>query len=101
MKTVVIALALVLIASTAFAWTDICQQRPNETYCRDVGKTAYNLSGGPRGMKMGKIIGVAWRVTGSIVSKSGMTAKRDGYYYIVNDGLGAPFIRACAEIEAR
>jgi len=43
-------------------WVDICTQDPSATsYCRDVGKSAYNAFGAPvlRDVRLGKIVGVA------------------------------------------
>ena len=95
-------------------WTNIC---PNSdiSYCEGVGKNAYNNSTNPpilRGIKLGKITGVTWRPKGSVIGisiaipsagipESVRTSPRDAYYYIIDDGLGKPFVRECREIDAK
>ena len=54
-----------------------------------------------RNVKLGKIVGVAWRPKGSMVGRD-RTSPRDAYYYIIDDGAGPAkaFIRQALEIRA-
>ena len=104
-------------------WKNVCDG-PDSTsvsYCRNVGKDAYNATGAVilREVKLGRIIGVCWRPTGSIIGYSpaipaanipAETRKspRDAYYYIIDDGMldaegkpKPPFLRQCREIQAK
>jgi len=94
-----------IIITSANAWTNIC---PNPDYsycyyCNMVGKDAYNAYNdyGPTDVKLGKIIGIAWRTKGSLISYSGHVSPRDAFYCIIDDGWGKPFLRQCREIEPR
>lgn len=97
-----------LSAQTRTNWTNVCRSQDN-AYCADVGKDAHNNSSNPpalRGIRLGKIIGVAWRPEGSIISPPGATVRlspRNAYYYIIDDGFGPSyaFLRQCREIDAR
>ncbi len=95
-------------------WTNGCP-KPDVSYCKGVGKDAYNNSTNPplmRGIRLGKITGVTWRPKGSIIGISEAipsagigetirTSPRDAYYYIVDDGSGKPFVRQSREIDAK
>lgn len=88
--------------ANAFNWKTICPTR-EVYYCQDVEKYAYNNSTNPpllRGIKLGKIIGVAWRPKGSLIGNSRLSP-RNAYYYIIDDGSGKPFLRQCREIDAK
>ena len=95
-------------------WKNICPDH-SVSYCKGVGKNAHNNSTNPpalRGIKLGKIVGVAWRSKGSVIGispaiasagipESVRTSPRDAYYYIIDDGGGKPFLRQCREIDAK
>lgn len=95
-------------------WNNICPD-PDVSYCNNVGKNAHNNNTNPpalRGIRLGKIIGVAWQPKGSIIGyeeaipSANIPAKsylspRDAYYYIIDDGWGDPFLRQCREIDAK
>ncbi len=95
-------------------WANICPD-PQVQYCKNVGKIAQNNDTNPpflRGIKLGKIVGVAWRPKGSLIGyskaipdagipASTRTSLRDAYYYIIDDGSGKPFLRQCREIDAK
>jgi hypothetical protein len=109
-------LLIVLLASLLFAqseWTNICPD-PSNYYCKNVGKTAYDAEWPKRfgDVRLGKIIGVAWRPKGTVIGISKAIPKaripqeirlspRDAYYYIIDDGWGEPFLRQCREVNAR
>ena len=111
-------LATLFLPITAFAaqpdWTNICPT-PEVPYCKGVGKNAHNNSLKPpllRGVRLGKILGVAWRPKGSVIGiapaipSAGIpqqirTSPRNAYYYIIDDGSGRPFLRQCREVEAK
>ena len=92
-------------------WTNIC---PNTgvIYCDNIGKNAFNRRGGPREIILGKIIGVAWKLKGSVIGTSPAIpsagipeeirlSPRDAYFFIIDDGTGpAPFLRQCRDIQA-
>ena len=88
-------------------WANVCPD-PEVSYCRDLGKDAYNATGSRvlRNVRLGKIIGVAWRPRGSVVSLPGFpvrTSPRNAYYYIIDDGAGSAkaFLRQAREIAPR
>jgi hypothetical protein len=88
-------------------WANVCPAS-DVSYCRNVGKDAYNATGSRvlRNVRLGKIIGVAWRPRGSLISLPGFTVRtspRDAYYYIIDEGAGAAkaFIRQAREISPR
>lgn len=117
MERITIFSAIVLVPLLVFAaqpqWKNICPD-PGVSYCEEVGKNAHNNFTNPpllRGIKLGKIIGVAWRPKGSLIGVSPAipaagipeevrTSPRDAYYYIIDDGSGKPFLRQCREIDA-
>ncbi len=89
-------------------WVNICTQDPDATsYCRDVGKSAYNSFGAQalRLVQLGKIVGVAWRPRGSIIGMSSdgqvRTSTRSAYYYIIDDGGEQRFLRQAREISVQ
>ena len=113
----VVSTGLVLGLPAVFAqpqWTNICPD-PQVQHCKNVGRIAQNNDTNPpalRGIKLGKIIGVAWRPKGSLIGyseaipdagipASTRTSPRDAYYYIIDDGWGEPFLRQCREIDAK
>ena len=108
LRITLLAVGLVATAPpvSAQSWTDICASQ-EVSYCDDVGKDAHNNSSNPpalRGIRLGKIVGVAWRPEGSIISPPGATVRtspRDAYYYIIDDGGGAAFLRQAREIDPR
>lgn len=118
MKKILLVFLIVLFPMIANAtqvdWSNVCPDK-DVLYCNDVGKEAFNNSTNPpllRGIKLGKIIGVAWRPKGSVISvseaipsagipESVRTSPRDAYYYIIDDGSGKPFLRQCREIDAK
>jgi hypothetical protein len=115
----------VLVPLVGFAtqpqWKNICPDQ-KISYCKNVGKNAFNNATNPsllRGIKLGKIIGVAWKPKGSVIGvsealpKAGIPKRirkspRDAYYYIIDDGMLdangkklKPFLRQCREIDAK
>ncbi len=108
-----LALVIALLVAPV-QWVDVCKEKGNEVpYCADVGKAAYNRTGCPgcipsgsplADVRLGTIVGVAWRPKGSIISLPDFpvrTSPRDAYYYIIDDGGEMPFIRQCREIRPR
>lgn len=117
---IVVFLSTIALAADTSPWTDVC---PNSDipYCKNGGKTAYNAFGPKvlRDVKLGKIIGVAWRSKGSVIGYSkpipeaglpGETclSPRDAYYYIIDDVMvdaqgrkKPPFLSQCREINAK
>ena len=92
-------------AQTKSNWQNICPSEIAQPYCDNIGKSAYNAQGTRimRSVKLGKIIGVAWRPKGSLVGQNPTrTARRDAFYYIIDDGYGPQysFIRMAREIRA-
>ena len=100
---------------TVNAWDiqNVCPDT-NITYCKNVYSNAYNYYGNKvmKNVKLGYIIGVAWRPKGSIIGRSKgipsagtpesvRTSSRDAYYYIIDDGSGKLFLRQCREISPR
>ena len=89
-------------ATRASLWTNLCPD-DSVSYCRDVGKSAYNATGTQvmRNVKLGKIIGVTWRPKDSLIGR-GRVSPRYAYYYIIDDGAGPAkaFIRQAREIRA-
>lgn len=86
-------------------WQNVCPS-PDVIYCEDIGKIAYEAFGPLAGTKLGRIIGVAWRPKGALISLPGSLIRvspRNAYYYIIDDGTkGAPpFLRQCREISVR
>ncbi len=95
-------------------WQNICPDI-SVSYCMGVGKNAHNNFANPpalRGIKLGKIVGVAWRPKGSVIGVSSAipsagipesvrTSPRDAYYYIIDDGSGKLFLRQSREIDAK
>lgn len=81
-------------------WEDICLSQKN-SYCVDVGKTAYDRI--ISGIKMGTITGVTHKPKGANTSLSSYRiSSRDAFYYIIDDGGRLkPFIRQCREIKVR
>lgn len=81
-------------------WVNVCPD-PDSSYCEDVGKMAYD---GHNKVKLGKIVGVAFRPKGSGIGGIRMSP-RNAFYYIIDDemtGFGLePFIRQCIEIDAK
>lgn len=89
----------------------VCQ-KDNKRYtdlCTNVGKFAYSKQSviNINEKNYGKILGVAWRKKGSIISSPNQTAKRysenNAYYYIVGDSKNAAsqFLRAVNETDPR
>ena len=106
-----VGIALVATPSDVSAqlWTNICRSQ-DIPYCADVGKDAHNNKWNPnppilRGIRLGKIVGVAWRPRGSLISLPGSPVRvspRDAFYYIIDDGgPWSTFVRQCREIDAR
>ena len=101
----VVALMLFIACNSYAEWQNICP-RADVPYCKEVGKSAHNNYTNPpvlRGVKIGEIVGVAWRPKGSVISPQGAdirTTPRDAYYYIINDGWGQ-VLRQCREIDAK
>lgn len=118
MKWSIILLSILLLATNTYSdqstWYNICPNK-DVPYCKSVGKNAHNNFTNPpllRGIKLGKIIGVCWRPKGSVIGvseaipsahipKEVRTSPRNGFYYIIDDGGGKPFLRQCREIDAR
>lgn len=120
MKILISILFLFAITSFGYAantdpWQNVCPDA-SIVYCKDAGKYAHNGPGSTpalKGIKLGKIIGVAWRPKGSIIGYSkpipeagipGSTrlSPRDSYYYIIDDGSKEPpFLRQCREIDTK
>ena len=86
-------------------WQNVCPDPNCPEYCSNIGKIAYNAYGTKimKTLKLGKIIGVCWRIKGSLISTDGRVSPRDAYYYIIDDGWGPEkaFIRQCREIKAK
>ena len=108
MKRSIIGLAVFFVlvfATQAIAWQNVCPNKVCEEYCANIGKTAYNAYGTSvmKNVKLGKIIGVCLRTKGSLISKDGRVSPRNAYYYIIDDGWGPEkaFLRQCREIKAR
>ena len=93
------------INTTAGRLANVCvDAEARVDYCNNVGKTAVNWAGVPdalKGLELGKIIGVVWRQKGSLISSDGRTSPRNAYNYVIDDGLGKPFLRQCREIKAK
>jgi hypothetical protein len=118
MRLIVLILVALIFPLSAVAahpnWQNVCSN-DSVSYCRNVGKIAYNNFTNPllaRDVKLGKIIGVSWRPKGSLtgvseaipsagIPKSIRTSPRNAYYYIIDDGGGKPFLRQCREIDAK
>ncbi len=126
MKILISLLFLFMSTSFAYAsntnpWQNVCPDT-SIIYCKNVGKYAHNGTGSPpalKGIKLGKIIGVAWRPKGSKIGYSkpipeanipGSTrlSPKNAYYYIIDDGMAdaqgqkkPPFLRQCREIDAK
>ena len=93
-------------------WTNMCSES-DVLSCNDIGKSAYNKTGGIQDINLGKIVGVAWKEKGSVIGYSKAIPKlgipeearlspRNAYYFIIDDGTGAgPFLRQCVEINAK
>ena len=84
-------------------WANICPD-DNITYCDNVGKNAYSNSRKsplPKGTKLGRIEGVAWRRKGAMISHDGRRSMIDAFYYIVNDGSGKTFLALCRDTKAK
>jgi hypothetical protein len=123
MKKITLTIIFALILSASFASTAFCTSQPKWTnvcgtdtshYCQDVGKSAFNATGNKfmRNIKLGEIIGVAWRPKGSVIGVSAAvpsagipasvrTSPRNAYYFIIDDGSNNPFIRQCREISPK
>lgn len=111
LKLIGIILVIIIFASPVQAdgWTSVCGD-PDYSYCNycdNVGKSALNNFTNPsalRGVKIGKIVGVAWRPKGSVISPSGASSvrvsPRNAFYYIIDDGWGK-LLRQCREIDAK
>jgi hypothetical protein len=72
-------------------------------YCRNVGRSAYPGYGSPAGLKgvrLGKIIGVAWKKKGSRIGQ-GRTSPRNAYYYIIDSGAEDPFLKQCRDVNVK
>ena len=95
-----------LISTPSFAWVDSCGKAEwkgvQDTYCRCTGMDIYDNnprlkafweSTGKPMPPVGKVIGVAWRPKGSLISPSGVTSPRNAFYYIVDDKSGPPFLK--------
>jgi hypothetical protein len=103
-----------VVSATDLSFTNVCPDRSVE-YCKNVDRIAHNNKTNPplaRGIKLGKIVGVAWKRKGGIIgiseaipaagiSESVRTSPRDAFYYIIDDGSGRPFLRQCREIDAK
>ena len=125
MNFLVLLLTIILVTPNSYAksshWQNVCPAT-DVSYCKDVGKYAYNNSTNSpflRGVKLGKIIGVIWRPKGSVIGiseaipkanipKEIRTSPRDAYYYIIDDGIIddkgkkiPSFLRQCREIDAK
>jgi hypothetical protein len=106
MKTIIFV-AVFLIPSFILAvdkgsWDNLCPDQ-GIYYCKNVEKSAYPGYGSPAGLKgvrLGKIIGVAWKNKGSIIGQ-GRTSPRNAYYYIIDNGAGDLFLKQCREIDAK
>lgn len=118
MKSLISAVSIFILfsfsnLSAATPWQNIC---PNADvpYCKDIGTGAYNYTGSAvlRKIKLGTIIGVAWRPQGSVIGISPAipaagiqeeihTSPRDSYYYIIVNSGYDPFLRQCREIKAK
>ena len=87
-------------------WESVCPDG-SVAYCENVGRNAHNRNGPPelKELKLGKIIGVAWRAKGSLITTTcpTETSPRDAYYYIIDDGIAetVPVLRQCEEVDAR
>lgn len=79
----------------------------NEDLCANVGKRAHSIKNmlGINDTDYGKIVGVAWRQRGSIISSQGQEMRysaSNSYYYIISgDKKGYYFLRIVSETEAR
>lgn len=99
------SLANVYAADTS-PWESVCPDG-SVTYCKNVGKNAHNRNGPPelKELKLGKIIGVAWRAKGSLITTTcpTKTSPQDAYYYIIDDGVAetVPILKQCEEVDAR
>lgn len=109
----IMILSIKTVVSGQIDWQNICPD-PSNHYCKNVGKIAYNATGplSMRDIKLGKIIGVAWRPEGSLIGyspaipKAGISEEirlspRNAFYYIIDDEWGKPFLRQCREINAK
>ncbi len=118
---ILIFLSTIAFATDTNSWKNVCPD-PDICYCKNVGKTAYNAFGpeAAKHVKLGKIIGVAWRPKGSVIGYStpppeaGLPRKthlspRDAYYYIIDELVAGclkgkmppPFLRQSREINAK
>jgi hypothetical protein len=96
---IVLSFSSVAISS---AFTNMCPSN-GVNYCDNVGKTAMNGPGSPpalKGIELGDIVGVAWKMKGALIGSDGRTSPRNAYYYIINS-YGSEFLRQCREIDAK
>lgn len=102
----------VLVGRTADTggWRSVCSRPAAPSYCRDLGRTAYNGPGSGvapvlREAPLGRIIGVAWRPQGLVISRTDTPVRlspRDAFYYIIDPGDGfLPFLRQARHIAPR
>jgi hypothetical protein len=109
-------LCICMVAGTPYLsygleFKDICRQEPGNPFCESVGKQVYNKFGHAslREKPFGKIIGVAWILSGEVIGKSPAMPEAglvedirrspvDAFYYIIKDDGGYVFVRQCNEI---
>ena len=106
--TAVLALTLSFSAAADDkAFGNLCPD-PSVSYCKDVGKRAYNAIGAQamRDIDLGPILGTTFKRMGAVVSAPGRSIRlssRDAWYYIIGSGGVAtyPFLREAREITPR
>lgn len=104
MKRIALVVALLILglsaepqagASPALAWKDECGdpswEGATDNYCACVGKVVKDST---TKLKVGKIIGVAWRPKGSLIGNSDLrVSSRNAFFYIVDDGMPNTFLK--------
>ena len=99
-KVAMLIAALAMLAGPAWAgrgieFKNVCETRPDVSFCRNIGKVAYNV--GPTGVrvKLGKIIGVTFIRKGDPIWDDGRVSKCYCWYYIIDDGDRSklPYVR--------
>lgn len=107
----VVGIAYYTLTADRLQFESICD-RNHDRYtklCKNVGKNAHSKASvvNLNDKNYGKIIGVAWRRKGSIISSKRQKKKRrsekNAYYYIIGDikDRNSQFLRAATETDPR
>lgn len=108
-ETLILMAALITPATASGSvWQNVCPDK-EIYYCNDVGKIGYHYY---TKLKVGRILGVAWRPKGSLIGIEPAIPKlhikeqyrvspRDAYYYIIEDPGNDPFIVQCRYIDPK